>query len=87
MDDEIGNSAFEYPGLVAACASAVLIKGFHLGGKGLRIVNAIVRDIWSPPEHNACLHNGLKKSHTLRGIYPDNTPKISLLLAERPSGN
>ena len=70
-----GTSTFEYPGLVAAYASAVLIKGFLLGGKGLRIVNAIVRDIWSPPEHNACLNNGLKKSHTLTRDIPGQDPQ------------
>ena len=68
-------STTEYPGLVAACACAVLIKGFHLGGKGIRIVNAIVRDIWSPPEHNACLNNGLKKSHTLMRDIPGQNPQ------------
>ena len=68
-------STTEYPGLVAACACAVLIEGFHLGGEGIRIVNAIVRDIWSPPEHNACLNNGLKKSHTLMRDIPGQDPQ------------
>ena len=68
-------STTEYPGLVAACACAVLIEGFHLGGQGIRIVNAIVRDIWSPPEHNACLNNGLKKSHTLMRDIPGQDPQ------------
>ena len=72
-----GTSTFEYPGLVAACASAVLIKGFHLGGKGLRIVNAIVRDIWSPTEHNACLHNGLEKMRDIPGQHPQDFAPFS----------
>ena len=70
-------STTEYPGLVAACACAVLIEGFHLGGKGLLIVNAIVRDIWSPPEHNACLHNGLKKLRDIPGQHPQDFAPFS----------
>ena len=80
-------STTEYPGIVAACACAVLIKGFHQGGEGIRIVNAIVRDIWSPPEHYACVNNGLKKSHTLMRHIPGQNPQDPLLLAAWPSGN
>ena len=51
----------QHPGILAAYANALLIEGMHLTGHATRIVNCVVRDIFSPPSVNACVQNGLAK--------------------------
>ena len=51
----------QHPGILAAYANVLLIKGMHLTGHATRIVNCVVRDIFSPRSVNACVQNGLAK--------------------------
>ena len=51
----------QHPGILAAYANVLLIEGMHLTGHATRIVNCVVRDIFSPPSVNACVQNGLAK--------------------------
>ena len=51
----------QHPGILAAYANVLLIEGMHLTGHATRIVNCVVRDIFSPRSVNACEQNGLAK--------------------------
>ena len=51
----------QHPGILAAYANVLLIEGMHLTGHATRIVNCVVRDIFSPRSVKACEQNRLGK--------------------------